>query len=100
MHHIQHFYLKQREHLNLQVSKNILVIENAFNEIHFHHCITHPPVRKHRHTISVLSWAPRIPSSASGYFFISLRSYLFYLVKGLLWPNTANIACIFCLCIW
>lgn len=28
--------------------------------------ITHPPVRKRRHPISVLSWAPRIPSPASG----------------------------------
>lgn len=43
------------------------MIENAFNEIHFLHCITHPPARKHSHTVSVLSWAPRIPSSASGY---------------------------------
>ena len=61
--------------------------------------ITHPPVRKRRHTISVLSWAPRIPSPASGSF-IRLRSYLSVLVIGLLWPNTANTPCIFCLCIW
>ena len=61
--------------------------------------ITHPPVRKRRRTVSVLSWAPRIPSPASGYLSLGLE-VLFVLVKGLLWPNTANTPFIFCLCIW
>ena len=35
--------------------------------------ITHPPVRKRRRTVSVLSWAPRIPSPASGYLSLGLE---------------------------
>lgn len=86
MNHILYFYLKQREHFNLQGSKNILVIENAFNEIHFHHCITHPPARKHSHTVSVLSWAPRIPSSASGYLLLVLEVTSFIWLKDYCGP--------------